>query len=250
MFNNFDIGGYLIWKSWPDYEVFVDGRPEAYPAQFFQSVYIPMQTDEAMWKKYADDTYKINFVFFAHTDGTPWGQSFMQQMAQRKDWAMVYLDPNIVIWARNNDANKNLIAQYALSQNNLGRYTERYLRGDKFFDAVRLGAFFQTIGYNDLAINSFDRALEMNKGAKQVWLVAGRLYESKNLPQKSIEYLKKAIALDGQYVNAYLSLGKVYYQQANFTQARRAWEKVLEIEPANEAAGTYLDNMGLIPFKK
>ncbi|MEK7160507.1 MAG: hypothetical protein AAB724_00620, partial [Patescibacteria group bacterium] len=91
LFNNFDIGSYLIWRLWPEHPVFVDGRPEAYPSQFLQDVYIPMQTDGATWQKYADEVYKINLVFFAHTDATPWGQEFLRQMSQRQGWVMVYL---------------------------------------------------------------------------------------------------------------------------------------------------------------
>jgi hypothetical protein len=50
IFNNFDIGSYLIFrlynKSLPaGRQVFVDGRPEAYPASFFQITYILMQQD-------------------------------------------------------------------------------------------------------------------------------------------------------------------------------------------------------------
>lgn len=247
MFNNFDIGGYLIWKAWPDYKVFVDGRPEAYPSDFFQSVYIPMQTSSDIWKKYAD---KINFVFFAHTDGTPWGQEFVKQMAQRKDWAMVYLDPAIVIWARDNQVNKPLILKYALNQDNLGQYIRKYLADNNFFNPVRLGSFFQMAGFNDLAISSFDRALELNSAAKQVWLTNGMLYSVKNDAKQSEIYLKKAIELDDTYIDAYLSLGKIYYQEGDFSEARRAWQRVLEIDSKNESARVYLDNMGLIPFKK
>jgi len=249
MFNNFDIGGYLIWQGYPDYKVFVDGRPEAYPTDFFQSVYIPMQQDEAAWKKYADDIYKINLVFFAHTDGTPWGQEFMRQMAQRSGWAMVYLDPTVVIWARDNAVNKDLVSRFALSEKNLGQYIEKYLVGDNFFDALRLGSFFQIAGFNDLALKSFERALQLNQGAKQVWYISGVLYDMKNQAGPAETYLKKAIELDQNYLDAYLSLGKIYYQQGNFSEARRAWQRVLEIEPRNEAARAYLDNMGLIPFK-
>ncbi len=249
MFNNFDIGSYLIWRAYPDYKVFVDGRPEAYPAQFLQSVYISMQTDGAAWQKYADEVYKINLIFFSHTDGTPWGQEFLRQMARRPGWAMVYLDPMVVIWARDNEANKALIAQNALSQEKLGQYIEKYLAANDFFDALRLGSFFQNIGFNELALQSFDRALAINQDAKQVWLVAGLLYGAKGEIIQAQSYFAKAIKLDDQYLDAYLSLGKLYYQQGNFSEARRAWQKVLEIEPKNEAARAYLDNMGLIPFK-
>lgn len=250
LFNNFDIGSYLIWRLWPEHKVFVDGRPEAYPAQFLQSVYIPMQTDSATWKKYADEIYKINLVFFAHTDATPWGQEFLRQMAQRKGWAMVYLDPTVVIWARDNTANKDLISRFALNQKSLSQYIDKYLAANDFFDALRLGSFFQNIVFNDLAIKSFDRALALNQEAKQVWFIGGTLYSLENQTEQAEAYLKKAIELDQKYLAAYLSLGKIYYEQGNFSEARRAWQRVLEIEPRNESARAYLDNMGLIPFKK
>ncbi|MBU2037336.1 tetratricopeptide repeat protein [Patescibacteria group bacterium] len=249
LFNNFDIGSYLIWRLYPDYQVFVDGRPEAYPAQFLQSVYIPMQTNEAVWQKYADEVYKINLVFFAHTDGTPWGQEFLRQMSQREEWKMVYLDPAVVIWARDNETNKTLIVQNVLSQDSTGQYIEKYLTTNDFFEALRLGSFFQNIGFNDLALQFFDRALTINQGAKQVWLVAGTLYVAKSEISQAQSYFDKAIMLDDQYVDAYLQLGKLHYQQGNFSEARRAWQRVLEIEPSNESARAYLDNMGLIPFK-
>jgi len=35
IFNNYDIGGYLIYHLFPGERVFVDNRPEAYPASFF-----------------------------------------------------------------------------------------------------------------------------------------------------------------------------------------------------------------------
>ncbi|MDP2585823.1 MAG: hypothetical protein Q8P29_03005, partial [Candidatus Levybacteria bacterium] len=36
IFNNFDIGSYLTYRLYPKEKVFIDGRPEAYPASFFQ----------------------------------------------------------------------------------------------------------------------------------------------------------------------------------------------------------------------
>lgn len=249
LFNNFDIGSYLIWRLYPDYKVFVDGRPEAYPEQFLQSVYIPMQTDGATWQKYADETYKINLVFFAHTDQTPWGQEFLRQMASRPGWALVYLDPTVAIWLRDNAANKDLIARFALRGDNLSQYIDKYLAGDDFFGALRLGSFFQNVASNDLALKSFNRALELNQRAKQVWLVAGILYGAKGDNSQAQSYFDKALELDDNYLEAYLQLGKLQYQQGNFSEARRAWQKVLETEPGNEAARAYLDNMGLIPFK-
>ena len=45
IFNNFDIGSYIEYRLYPREKVFIDGRPEAYPASFIQDTYIKMQTD-------------------------------------------------------------------------------------------------------------------------------------------------------------------------------------------------------------
>jgi len=49
IFNNYDIGAYLIFHLFPKERVFVDNRPEAYSNKFFTDTYIPMQENEKIW---------------------------------------------------------------------------------------------------------------------------------------------------------------------------------------------------------
>ncbi|MBP7859678.1 hypothetical protein KA001_01800, partial [Patescibacteria group bacterium] len=51
IFNNYDIGGYLIFNLYGREKVFVDNRPEAYPNKFFVEEYAKMQEDESVWNK-------------------------------------------------------------------------------------------------------------------------------------------------------------------------------------------------------
>ncbi|MEI8190109.1 MAG: hypothetical protein WCI75_10385, partial [candidate division NC10 bacterium] len=51
IFNNYDIGGYLIYHLFPGERVFVDNRPEAYSKAFFEDTYIPMQQDGKVWSE-------------------------------------------------------------------------------------------------------------------------------------------------------------------------------------------------------
>ncbi len=99
IFNNFDIGSYLIYRLYPKEKVFVDGRPEAYPASFFQNMYIPIQLDTAKFAL-ADQQYNFNAIFFSHTDQTPWAEEFLRQITQNTKWKMVYLDDFSVIWTK------------------------------------------------------------------------------------------------------------------------------------------------------
>lgn len=91
IFNNFDIGSYLDYRFYPDEKVFVDGRPEAYPAEFFRGVYIPMQMSTENFNK-IDEIYKFKTIIFAHTDGTPWAGKFLSEIIKNPNWHLAYLD--------------------------------------------------------------------------------------------------------------------------------------------------------------
>ncbi len=105
MFNNFDIGGYLIYKLYPDRLVFVDNRPEAYPSSFFIDVYKPMQQSAERWREVVEE-YNITYVVFGTTDQTPWGQNFISMIVGEKDWTIVYADA-VSLVAVKNDAPEN-----------------------------------------------------------------------------------------------------------------------------------------------
>ena len=98
VFNNFDVGSFLIWKL-PEEKVFIDGRPEAYPADFIQNVYIPMQEEPETWEKYSKE-YRINYVFWLYTDITPWSQKFVRAMLQNPNWPLIYRNGSVMIFVR------------------------------------------------------------------------------------------------------------------------------------------------------
>ncbi len=113
IFNNYDIGGYLIYHLFPHpsslspggrgqgegERVFVDNRPEAYPPEFFQKEYIPMQQDETVWQKQLK-RYHFQTIFFSHTDLTPWAQTFLAARASDPQWKQVFFDSRIVIFQK------------------------------------------------------------------------------------------------------------------------------------------------------
>ena len=98
IFNNFDIGSYITYRGWPKYRIFVDGRPGEYPKEFFQSVYIPMQSDP---QKFAEINRQYGFktIIFSHTDQTPWAKTFLTNIVKNPDWKIIYIDDFMIILA-------------------------------------------------------------------------------------------------------------------------------------------------------
>lgn len=115
IFNNFDIGSYIEFRLYPQQHVFIDGRPEAYPASFIKNIYIPMQEDKALFAS-SSSKYNFNTIIFSHTDQTPWGEQFVRTIVRDKNWKTIYLDPTIIVLAKNSQQNAVLIKKFGLPE--------------------------------------------------------------------------------------------------------------------------------------
>src|SRR5262249_39320126 len=113
IFNNFDVAGYLVYYLFPEQRVFVDNRPEAYPAAFFTDVYFPMQSDEAKWAAISRD-YGYNVIVFNHRERSVQGEQFIIRRVLDPMWAPVYLDKAIIILAKRDGPNQAVIAKYEI----------------------------------------------------------------------------------------------------------------------------------------
>jgi len=113
IFSNYDIGGYLIYYLGPEEKVFVDNRQEAFPVDFFRKVYIPMQSDPVVWKEMSSK-YGFNLIYFFRRDLTPWGQSFLIDRIQDPLWAPIFVDDNIIMFARRESVNQEAIGRFEL----------------------------------------------------------------------------------------------------------------------------------------
>ncbi len=103
IFNNYDIGGYLIWNLpalSAEKKVFVDNRPEAYPDSFFSQIYKPMQENPDIFAR-VDEERNFNAIVFYRNDITPWGMNFLKVIKENQNWAKVFEDDYAVIYKKN-----------------------------------------------------------------------------------------------------------------------------------------------------
>ncbi len=112
IFNNYDIGGYLIFEFFPTQRVFVDNRPEAYSPQFFDQ-YIAAQEDEIAWNE-LDAQHNFQTIFFYRHDFTPWAQPFLIERLEDESWVPVYVDDYVLILVKENQSNQEIIDQFEL----------------------------------------------------------------------------------------------------------------------------------------
>jgi hypothetical protein len=92
MFNSYNWGGYLIWRLWPDYLVFVDGRTDLFGDELL-SQYLEVQFARPGFQKVLDE-YGVNFVL---TEAQGFTDNFL---ALDDGWMQAYSDDVAVVYVR------------------------------------------------------------------------------------------------------------------------------------------------------
>ncbi len=153
IFNNFDIGSYIFYRAYPNYPVFVDGRPEAYPQQFFSEEYILAQSNPDKFNELAK---KFNFqtIIFSHTDQTPWAKQFLKAITKNPDWWTVYLDDFMIILVKSGQADKLKLRPLVLE-----KITPEEFNFPNNVSYLRLALFLQTLNYTESSQLFFQRSI-------------------------------------------------------------------------------------------
>ena len=92
LFNSYNWGGYLIYRLWPAYPVYIDGRTDLYEDSFMRRYISVMAADEG-WQQTLDED-GINLVLIESNS------VLAKFMAEQPAWAELYRDDMAVVYAR------------------------------------------------------------------------------------------------------------------------------------------------------
>jgi hypothetical protein len=90
IFNDYNFGGYLLWKAWPEYPVFIDGRTEVYKGRVLEE-YLAVSRAAAGWEDIVE-RYGVTF-FLVRPE-----REISKVLLEHADWDLVYFDYNSVIY--------------------------------------------------------------------------------------------------------------------------------------------------------
>ena len=94
--NYFPWGGYLLFRLWPEYRVFIDGQTDFYGEDLTRTYEKILTLDEG-WKFWLDK-YQINWVIF------PQDSRLIMALRQDPGWECLYEDHLATICLRHHTA--------------------------------------------------------------------------------------------------------------------------------------------------
>ncbi len=193
IFNNFDIGSYIIYRGHPQYKVFIDGRPEAYPSSFITGTYLPMHED---YKKFiaVDKKYQFRTIIFSITDQNPRTINFFNEVLKDNKWKLVYLDYYMIIFVDTKMQQEKNLEVINLANVNPDRYIYNTCAA-----YTNLSTFFANMHYYDQAIKINEKALAINAyhpGANKIMayiLLFGKKSKNETLIKEYVSRSKSSV---------------------------------------------------------
>ncbi len=234
IFNDPDIGSYLIYHLYPKEKVFVDNRfGDAYSSEFFREVYFASLDSEDVWLE-VSKKYDFQTIFFYQYDRASNIRNFLWRRLNDPAWSLVYVDMYTVIFIRNLPENKDVLDKFEITRENIGERLGHLKDSKNYDDLVTFADIANLIGREDLGADTFLKIVYKWPEDRTVWMIMGEWELAKNQYRNhllSMMYLEKAISLGQRSAESYTFLGIVYDKLQQKEKAIEALEKALKINP-------------------
>ncbi|MBF0504298.1 MAG: tetratricopeptide repeat protein [Candidatus Omnitrophica bacterium] len=238
-FNDFNSGAYLIGRTYPNIKVFIDGRTEVYGAAFFETYQKIWQEGNAKVFAQFERKYDITGAFLndAHQEIPP---AVLKMFHSFKNWSIVYLDDDAVIFLKQTPANKPFIDRLAV---NLKKWEpagmDLFKLGTKRIDPFPLTSrarILETLGAPDAAIKECREALAVAPDYAAAYKILGRIYQSRKDYRHAFEYFR----LGGVYAPGDVAmrsgLALAYENLKNYQGAIGQYQRWVESAPKDPHA--------------
>jgi len=239
-FNDFNSGAYLLGRAYPNVKVFIDGRTEVYGANFFETYQKIWENGNA--KVFADFERKDNitgaFLNNAHQDIPP---NVLKMFHAMKDWSIVYLDDDAVIFLKQTPLNKPFIDRFAVDTAHWkARPMDLLKLGTKHVDPFPFSNrayILEILGADDAALGESREALRVVPDFAPAYTMMGKIYNKRKDYHKAFEYYRLAAMYAPGNGQAHLGLAQSYENLKSYDEAISFYQRALDAMPKN--AGGY-----------
>ncbi|PYV16127.1 MAG: hypothetical protein DMG07_08445 [Acidobacteria bacterium] len=219
MFNTYGIGGYLLWALAPGQKVFIDGREDLYFASGVLDEYVRAFTSRALWLRLVE-RYAIRYAVVQYPVLPPAGESLESLAFPRPEWALLYFDDVVVIYARRDGIDAAALRQWEIR-------TVRPLERSSYLDALAHDA-----GETRLFLAEMQAHARAHPDSFRDAFLLGT-FAVKRGPEfvpEALAQFERAAALNPDYAPAYANLGSVYLALGRRAEARRALEHAFALD--------------------
>lgn len=255
MFNEYHIGGYLLYSLGPEMKTFIDGRtdmfvPEVFP-DYMSFSYLTYTDDDYYLDKFENLSKKYNISWVILTTNRYTLSSRLARILENAPgWSLVFFDDTARIYVKEDGINKGVLSEFSMSA--VTPFGKRIYRKDLREQAKNEYSRMNERSKSAVAANALGfMLLEDNKydEAKEKFLNALKIKPDASAPKMNLAELAaqdgdyaKAVSLYRQVIKddperglAYLRLGQLIVDSGGSAEeAKDLWNKGLKTTPDDE----------------
>lgn len=113
-------------------------------------------------------------------------------------------------------------------------YFSRYLRVSNMHDEAyfqRGNAYYGLRKYDE-ALNDYLKAYSMGYNSSRMLYNVASIYREKGLEDGAIEFLNKALNINPGFIDSYLLLGDIYSARGDLVKAKESYKKAFSLDPS------------------
>jgi tetratricopeptide (TPR) repeat protein len=215
VFNTFLSGGPLLWKGYPQWRPFCDGRTDLYGREFMDR-YQRAMSDPADWEAWMrEQSVSVAYIQY----GAPADRALLQYLVKSHVWDLLYFDHAACIFAhqsswaklradkqladykpvRVTDTNAVLAYAHTLADETTGGNSYRRARV-----VATVGNFLMAIGAVDTAQALFEDAVAINPRPSEAWMSLAVINLDEGKTTGALEFTGKLLARNPRYFYARL----------------------------------------------
>jgi tetratricopeptide (TPR) repeat protein len=225
MFHSYNMGGYLIWKTWPRRQVFVDGRNVEYGPEFtFQAINWERPD---IWTR-LDAQWRFDYAVIGNSP-----DYVAAVLDASPQWALVFWDDAALVYLRRTPANAALIRRDAYRLLKPNQLTFSYLAGN-LRDRRQAAAVLAEL---DRSVRSSDRNINARQMRAYVLGEMGRAADA-------VRDLRDVIRNSPRKAGPYMSLGWFHERAGRLWEARQVYAEGVRVAKWNSdrTSRAYLEN--------
>jgi Tfp pilus assembly protein PilF len=230
LFNNYNLGGFLLWRLGARYQDYVDGRAIPFGPAIFekQDRLMSVNPDSPEWQREIE-RYGINMVVLslARYDGAP---GSLPAFCHSENWIPVYLDEISAVFVRRTPENA------AFTQSALNCETVQILPVDDgksgygFNHYANAALVLHVLGRQQEALTASTRASEIFPESANLHFIRAKIFTALRMPTQAEQEYRATLVLEPNDVT-WASLGQLYASENQTAQAFNAMRNAVEISP-------------------
>ncbi|MFH1623698.1 MAG: tetratricopeptide repeat protein, partial [Pseudomonadota bacterium] len=214
MFNSLEIGGYLIWSTFPERQVFycdAQGFSDLLPT------FIRAHVDTDSWSS-LERRYAFDYALVAIKDHLD------KYFSEKQGWYLVYWDNSFLLYVKKNGRNDDIIERFGynwIKPSPSLSYLDIYLDSPNRASKV---------------IKEFERALRFSPDFREGYSSLGYIYMKLGNLEPSLRQYLSLLSFDPRNISALTNIGVIKAKQGRLEEAIEYWKKVITIDSRNRIA--------------